>query len=120
MGRGSLRAGLAGACLALGYAGPAPAATTYTVSGPNPAAIQGTVDVFRAALGTNNGNGGSFSGGRREVSWDDAPDDVADPNRLPSDYYNSAIPRGIAYVDPGFRAFRVSADASNPTGTAPL
>jgi hypothetical protein len=45
--------------------------TIFAASGANPAAIQGSVDAFRAALGANNGNiAGSQPGGRREINWD--------------------------------------------------
>src|SRR5579884_801410 len=50
-------------------------------SGANPAAIQGAVDAFRADLGgANNGVGGSFSSGRREINWDGTPDNFSSPN----------------------------------------
>ena len=44
----------------------------FSASGANPAAIQGTVDAFRAALGDpNNGNApGPLVMGRREINWD--------------------------------------------------
>jgi hypothetical protein len=43
-----------------------------SAAGPNPAAIQGTVDQFRADLGNpNNGNNpGPLTVGRREINWD--------------------------------------------------
>ena len=45
---------------------------TFQASGANAAAIQGTVDAFRAALGDpNNGNSpGPLGTGRREINWD--------------------------------------------------
>ncbi len=46
------------------------AIAVYSSSGPNAASIQGSVDGFRNDLGTNNGVGGSFTGGRREINWD--------------------------------------------------
>lgn len=47
------------------------APTVFTAAGDGPVAIQTTVDAFRAALGTNNGNApGSQPGGRREINWD--------------------------------------------------
>jgi hypothetical protein len=44
----------------------------FQAAGPNAASIQGTVDAYRAALGTpNNGNvAGPLGGGRREINWD--------------------------------------------------
>jgi len=42
-----------------------------SATGANAAAIQGTVDVFRASLGALNPNvAGSFGSGRREINWD--------------------------------------------------
>jgi hypothetical protein len=44
----------------------------FSVAGADAAAIQGTVDAFRAAIGDpNNGNAaGPIVGGRREINWD--------------------------------------------------
>lgn len=49
---------------------------TFSVSGADAAAIQATVDAFRAQLGDpNNGNTpGSQAGGRREINWDGGGD----------------------------------------------
>jgi hypothetical protein len=65
--------------------------------GPNPAAIQPTVDLFRADLGALNPNTGqSFAGGRREINWDDVPDPVlSELGFMPPNYYNTNIPAGI-------------------------
>lgn len=59
---------ITGALLSPGTA----AAISFEDSGANAAAIQDTVDAFRAALGTpNNGNTpGPLVGGRREINWD--------------------------------------------------
>src|SRR5438552_3560597 len=70
------------------------------IDGP---AIQATVDQFRADLGT-----------RREINWDGVPDNLAVPNFLPGDFFNS---RGAFFSTPG-TGVQVSADSSNPTGTA--
>lgn len=44
---------------------------TFSASGANAAAIQNTVDAFRAALGTpDNGNQGPQATGHREINWD--------------------------------------------------
>jgi hypothetical protein len=47
-------------------------AIVFEATGANAAAIQGTVDAFRAALGDpNNGNtAGPLTDGRREINWD--------------------------------------------------
>src|SRR5919201_4156774 len=74
----------------------APKLTRFLGCGADAAAIQGTVDAFRAELGSNNGvgNGGTFAAGRREINWDGVPDQFADPNDLPLDFFNVNSPRG--------------------------
>jgi len=43
----------------------------FQAAGPNVASIQSTVDEYRAALGTLNGNApGPLASGRREINWD--------------------------------------------------
>jgi hypothetical protein len=90
-------------------------------SGPNAAAIQPTVDQFRSDLGgSNNGVGGTFATGRREINWDGVPDNFAEPNQLPFDFFNVNSPRGAIFqsvANISQHQFRVSADASNPTST---
>jgi hypothetical protein len=67
-------------------------------SGANAAAIQAIVDQFRADLGgANNGVGGSFTTGRREINWDGVPDGFAEPNNLPLDFFNVNSPRGVIF-----------------------
>jgi hypothetical protein len=97
---------------------------TFEDAGANPAAIQATVDAFRAPLGPLNPNtGGSFASGRREINWDGVPDGSADPNPFPGDFFASvSLPgraRGAAFTTPG-TGFLVSADSSNPTATSTL
>lgn len=89
-------------------------AAVFTASGPNPAAIQATVDAFRNALGPNNGVGGSFPGGRREINWDGVPDAFSAPNNLPGNFFNSNSPRGAVFSTPG-TGFQVSATAASGT-----
>ncbi len=67
-------------------------------SGANGAAIQATVDQFRADLGgANNGVNGSFITGRREINWDGVPDSASAPNALPNNFFNSNSPRGVVF-----------------------
>lgn len=67
-------------------------------SGANAAALQAIVDQFRADLGgANNGVGGSFTSGRREINWDGVPDNFAEPNNLPVDFFNVNSPRGVIF-----------------------
>jgi len=66
--------------------------------GANAAAIQATVDQFRADLGgSNNGVGGSFKTGRREINWDGVPDAFSEPNNFPVDFFNVNSPRGVIF-----------------------
>ena len=92
----------------------APKYTRYLECGADAAAIQDTVDAFRTALGTLNPNtAGSVGSGRREINWDGVPDQFADPNDLPLDFFNVNSPRGAVFATPG-SAVRVSADSDNP------
>lgn len=67
-------------------------------SGANTAALQAIVDLFRTDLGgSNNGVGGSFASGRREINWDGVPDNFSAPNNLPVDFFNVNSPRGVIF-----------------------
>ena len=67
-------------------------------SGANTAALQAIVDQFRTDLGgANNGVGGSFRTGRREINWDGVPDSFSEPNNLPLDFFNVNSPRGVIF-----------------------
>jgi len=96
--------------------GLAAAPTVITATGVLTTDIIGAVNTFRALLGANNGVGGSFTTGRREINWDAVPDGFAAPNDLPADFFNANSPRGAVFA-PASVAFQVSADASNPTST---
>lgn len=106
--------------LILGYNSVFAAALIRVAAGANPAAIQAAVDQFRADLGgANNGVGGSFPTGRREINWDGVPDMFAEPNALPFNFFNVNSPRGvilhsIANIG-GNHQFRVSASAASGT-----
>ena len=89
-------------------------------AGANPAAIQATVDQFRADLGNpNNGVGGSFTTGRREINWDGVADNFSEPNALPFNFFNVNSPRGVIFHSianiGGNHQFRVSAAAASGT-----
>lgn len=87
-------------------------------AGASPAAIQSAVDLFRSDLGgANNGAGGSFKTGRREINWDGVPDNLAAPNNFPFNFFNSNSPRGAVFNSLNSVQLRVSADNSNPTST---
>ena len=90
--------------------------TVFEASGANPSDILAEVTDFRNFLGKNNGVGGSFGTGRREINWDAVPDAVADPNFLPPNFFNANSPRGVVFFTSG-TGFKVSADLENPTNT---
>ena len=80
----------------------------------NAAAIQATVDSYRAALGTLNANvAGSFGSGRREINWDGVPDASAAPNNLAANFFNSNSPRGVVFGTPG-TGFQVAQRGRRP------
>lgn len=89
-------------------------------SGANAAAIQAIVDQFRADLGgVNNGVGGSFTSGRREINWDGVPDANAEPNNFPANFFNVNSPRGVMFnsiendTGAALNQFAVSATAAS-------
>jgi hypothetical protein len=90
----------------------------FEVSGATPADIQAAVDGFRnfGDFGTNNGIGGTFPDGRREINWDGVPDARSAPNLLPANFFNNTSPRGVVFFTPG-TGFQVSANLVNPTNT---
>lgn len=88
--------------------------------GGSAAAIQATVDQFRADLGgANNGVGGSFTTGRREVNWDGVPDNFSEPNNFPANFFNVNSPRGVVFnavedaTGAALNQFAVSATAAS-------
>ena len=89
-------------------------------SGANAAALQAIVDQFRTDLGgANNGVGGSFRIGRREINWDGVPDAFSEPNEFPVDFFNVNSPRGVIFnsiedeTGAGLNRFAVSANAAS-------
>ncbi len=89
-------------------------------SGANTAALQAIVDQFRTDLGgSNNGVGGSFTSGRREINWDGVPDSFSEPNNLPLDFFNVNSPRGVIFnaiedaTGAGLNQFAVSANTAS-------
>lgn len=90
---------LFGACALFVFSGFISAAPVVRQgSGANAAALQAIVDQFRGDLGgSNNGVGGSFTTGRREINWDGVPDGFSEPNNLPLDFFNLNSPRGVIF-----------------------
>lgn len=82
----------------------------------NSFALFNSITQFSQDLGgANNGVGGSYITGRRNVNWDDVPDNIAS-GAFPGNYYNTTSPRGMvlstACTNDGFK---VSGDGENGT-----
>jgi len=92
-----------------------PPPTVFQAVGPNAAAIQGTVDAFRAAMGDpNNGNGGPQPTGRREINWDGAPGtDATTPPANPFTVFLNT--RGAFLLTPG-SGFSQAPPSGGPQG----
>ena len=74
---------------------------TFSASGANAAAIQSTVDAFRAALGTpDNGNGGPQASGHREINWDGGGG-VANGTAAVTPFTTFQNTRGATFTTPG-------------------
>ena len=94
-------------------------------AGKGPANIQAAVDAFRSHLGPNNGVGGSFTSGRREINWDGVPEGLSEPNSLAPDFFNFRSQRGAMFTtaaqpdldNPFFQPVAVS---SSPATGVPL
>ena len=104
------------AFLALAATPAAAQISTTTANATTPGLLQPFVDTFRAALGNpNNGTGGTFASGRREINWDGVPAAFAAPNPFPANFFNVNAPRGLLVATPG-TGFQVSAAAGDPGG----
>ena len=96
-----------------------------SAQGANAAAIQATVDQFRADLGgaLNPNTASTFTTGRREINWDGVPDAFSAPNTLPANFFNVNSPRGVVFTSipdgsfgqTGFANFFVSANTASGT-----
>lgn len=76
--------------------------TVFQAAGPSAAAIKGTVDEYRAALGAPNGNtAGPLFSGRREINWDGAGG-VDTTTTAPVTPFNVFLnTRGAQFTTPG-------------------
>ena len=73
----------------------------FQAAGPNAAAIQSSVDAFRAALGIqDNGNAiGPLTSGHREINWDGGGSDATTPPVTPFNVFLNS--RGAQFTTPG-------------------
>ncbi len=85
--------------------GPMEASATviFSAAGANAAAIQNTVDAYRAALGNpNNGNNpGPLPSGRREINWDGGGPPVIDGTPAVTPFTVFQNTRGTTFTTPG-------------------
>ena len=79
------------------------AATTFSASGADAAAIQATVDAFRAALGNpNNLNApGPLASGRREINWDGGNPALVNGTAPVTPFTTFTNTRGATFTTPG-------------------
>lgn len=92
-------------------------------SGADPAALQSILALFRADLGgsLNPNTSQSFVNGRREINWDNVPENMAEPNHLPPNFFNVNIPAGVVFnsiedaTGAALNRFAVSATAESGT-----
>jgi hypothetical protein len=81
----------------------APATVIFSDAGANAAAIQNTVDTYRAALGSpNNGNApGPLPSGRREINWDGGGPPVINGTAPVTPFLVFRNTRGATFTTPG-------------------
>jgi hypothetical protein len=70
-------------------------------------ALASTVNTFRNEVGP--------ASDRREISWEEVPEALADPQSLPADYFNTVQPRGLVFTGPA--DIRISSDGSGATAS---
>lgn len=86
----------------------------FVASGADSGALTGQIVGLRLAIGgANNGVGGSYTSGRREIDWE-VTENFASPNNFVNTYYNFISPRGLI-LDGGYSSgsLRVSAGIGN-------
>jgi hypothetical protein len=108
--------GIVGALAATAAIAPAASAAPIVTeaTGPDAASIQGAVDAYRNALGTNNLAGPPAQSGRRQIAWDGVPDDRSAPSFMPEGQFRNV---GALFSTPGV-GFQVSGD-DDADGTPP-
>ncbi|MEX0663330.1 MAG: hypothetical protein WD598_01015 [Acidimicrobiia bacterium] len=125
----AVRTVLVGAvCLAaLGVGASVAVADAPAKAKPKPTVVKGAGDItgaitkYQNLLGPDNGaTPETHPSGRREINWDGVPDEFAEPNSYPPDFFNgleAPRARGAVLSTPGDH-LGVSADADNPSGAA--
>ncbi len=105
----------------LALLGPAVAGQSIqTAQGSTPASIQPAMNQFITALGggVDNGTGGSFVTGWRQLDLGLVTDNFSEPNVFPGNYFKTTVPRGgVLSSRCRHVVLAVSADAVNPTNT---
>ncbi len=96
------------------------AAVIRSAAGPDPASIASSVDLFRADIslgGGNNGNGGAFTVGRREINWDGGANSTITTPLAANGFNGSPVQRGALYSTSGagfIQSARIPGDDANP------
>ena len=115
-------------CLAaLGGGAGVAVAQLPTKAKPKPTIVTGAGDItgavarYQRILGPDNGGTPeTHASGRREINWDGVPDEFAQPNAFPPDFFNGTDApraRGAVLDTPGDH-LGVSADSDNPSRAA--
>jgi hypothetical protein len=88
----------------------------FQAAGPGAASIQGTVNEFRATLGSpNNANApGPFAGGRREINWDGGGNNQTTAI-AGNPFADFQITRGALFTTPNGTGFVQAPPAADPT-----
>jgi len=90
-----------------------------SASGADAAAIQSAVDQFRLDVslgGANNGSGGSFLTGRREINWDGGTNSNITTALAANGFNGNPVARGAQYSTPGtgfIQSARIPGDDAN-------
>jgi hypothetical protein len=110
-------------CVGASFAGTSASAAAT----PTPTVVKGAGDIaplilkYQQLLGPDNGGTPEpHPSGRREINWDAVPDEFAEPNAFPPDFFNAPTApraRGAVLDTPGDH-LGVSADSANAFGAA--
>ena len=93
----------------------------FQAAGPDAASIQSTVDAFRTALGSSNGNNpGPLPLGRREINWDGGNPNVLDTTAPVNPFLVFLNTRGSQFKTPGLGLSQGPASGGPQGGLAAL